>query len=148
MKRFIITGAEVVETNKSVNNNTETVLAEGGEGMQVSDGFHTLDEVYEHRISLFIALCKVQGTFSQFATALSPDKRGHKVWRSKKHHADDKPMYEGWFVMGINVEDGKQITYHLPLWRWEETNFVEELECAPKWDGHTPADVLERLKTL
>jgi hypothetical protein len=32
--------------------------------------------------------------------------------------------------------------------RWEETNFAPELEKAPEWDGHTPADVLDRLKAL
>ena len=37
----------------------------------------------------------------------------------------------------------KQITYHLPLSKWEETGFAETLEKAPEFDGHTPDDVLE-----
>jgi hypothetical protein len=50
--------------------------------------------------------------------------------------------------MGIGKEKGKQISYHLPLSRWDETYFAETLDKAPEWDGHTSADVLERLKTL
>jgi len=50
--------------------------------------------------------------------------------------------------MGLTAADGKQITYHLPIERWDETWFAETLDLAPEWDGHTPADVLERLKHL
>ena len=40
---------------------------------------------------------------------------------------------------------------HKLLWdneRWEETNFAKTLDKAPEFDGHTPADVLERIKSL
>ncbi len=57
-------------------------------------------------------------------------------------------MYDGWFVMGIGKDVGKQLSYHLPMSYWDETNFVETLSHAPLWDGHTTADVLVRLKTL
>ncbi len=32
--------------------------------------------------------------------------------------------------MGIGKEKGEQITYHLPLSKWDETNFAETLESA------------------
>lgn len=50
--------------------------------------------------------------------------------------------------MGINKDKGEQITYHLPIKYWEECSFAPILEKAPEWDGHTPADVLNRLKSL
>lgn len=103
----------------------------------ISDGYHTFNELYEHRIILFIALCKW--------LKLSVEKE-HQPWRSLTHH--DGSVFIDWFIMGIGKEKGKQITYHLPLSKWDETNFVETLEKAPKWDKHTPSDVLERLKTL
>lgn len=115
----------------------------------VSDGYHTFGELYDHRITLFIALCRtrikewVWDSIHQHFMPLHPF-----AWRSKAHHTQDQPMYEGWFVMGINKESGEQITYHLPLSRWEETDFAETLDHAPKWDGHTPADTIERLKKL
>lgn len=100
----------------------------------ISDGYHTFDELYDHRIILFITLCK--------CLSVEHD----KVWRSKLH--SDGSEFKGWFILGIGKEKGKQITYHIPTERWEETDFAETLEKAPEWDGHTSADVLERLKKL
>ncbi len=104
-------------------------------GNDISDGFHTFDELYDHRITLFIALCRVVWSF----TAVP-------VWRSRLH--SDGSSFDGWFVLGMNRESGKQITYHLPESRWDECDFAKELDRAPEWDGHAPADVLERLKAL
>lgn len=109
-----------------------TIMINAGE---VSDGYHTFNELYDHRTTLFIALCRVLRT--------------HRVWRSKLH--DDGSMFDGWFILGIQTSRAsgdKQITYHLPISRWDETDFASTLDKAPKWDGHTPADVLDRLKLL
>ena len=67
-----------------------------------------------------------------------------RIIRSKVHYSPT----DGWFIMGIGKEKGNQISYHLPLSRWDETDFAETLDQAPEWDGHTSQDVLERLKTL
>lgn len=123
---------------------TDVLMIDVKETDGISDGYHTFGELYDHRITLFIALAKNIWRY------VSDDamKVNHKeIWRSKAHHPEDQLMYDGWFVMGIGIEPGKQITYHLPLSRWDETNFVETLQHAPKWDGHTPADTIERLKT-
>ncbi len=42
----------------------------------------------------------------------------------------------------------KQITYHLPLVKWDECRFATTLERGFEWDGHTPDDVIERLGNL
>jgi hypothetical protein len=57
-------------------------------------------------------------------------------------------MFDGWFVMGIRMMPGNQITYHLPIRLWDRTNFAWTLDKAPEWDGHTSADVIERLYKL
>jgi hypothetical protein len=108
---------------------------------EVSDGFHTFKELYEHRVILFIALCKAFYKDPQYQTGLKAD-----IWRSKLHA--DGTTFDGWFIMGMGRKKGEQITYHLPISKWEETNFAETRVKAPEWDGHTPADVLERLKNL
>lgn len=108
----------------------------GDDKMEVSDGYHTFGELYEHRITLFITLCHQINHYVNKS----------QVWRSKLHH--DSSSFEGWFILGINKEYGFQITYHLPLSKWEETNFAETLEKSPEWDGHTSEDVLKRLKAL
>lgn len=114
--------------------NEKTVTIKGND-FQVSDGYHTFDELYEHRINLYIALCRVLHSQTDVY-----------VWRSATH--SDGTFFDGWFVMGINKEAGDQITYHLPMSKWNETNFCGQRERAPEYDGHTPSDVLERLKKI
>lgn len=102
---------------------------------ETSDGYHTFNELYDHRIALFIALCSE-------IDARTPT--GH-VWRSKLH--SDGSCFDGWFVMGIGTEPGDQITYHLPLSRWADTDWLgTERPQAPEFDGHTSSDVLQRLR--
>lgn len=134
MKKITIVGAEKVTQAHTLHKLGIDLIIEGDESMSVFDGFHIMDELYDHRITLFIALCK------------RLEKDDFPVWRSKLH--SDGTSFEGWFIFGIEKGTGAQMTYHLPLDRWEETNFAEDLENAPEWDGHSPADVLERLKKL
>lgn len=104
---------------------------------KISDGYHTFDELYEHRITLFIALCKKY---------LQIDWTPPEIWRSKIH--SDGSIMDGWFILGIHKEIGKQVTYHLPISRWDDCDFTETLDKAPEFDGHTSEDVLARLKAL
>ena len=95
----------------------------------VSDGYHTLEELYAHRCKLFMALMQAWPEYA---------------WVSKLH--DDGSGIDGWFVAGMNLPTGP-ITYHLPMDMWP---LVDKLECpilelAPKFDGHTSRDVLDRL---
>lgn len=106
------------------NSDTKTTFPEGTE---VSDGYHTFDELYEHRNVLFAAL-------------ISANPGG---WKSKQHY--DGTMEEGWFIAGLFFTDGNQVTYHLPIKMWDELVHVKVLEYAPKWDGHSPKDCLGRL---
>ena len=58
----------------------------------------------------------------------------------------DNPKVTGYPLIG--KEKGNQITYHLPLVAWNDCYFAEDMERAPEFDGHTPEDVLTRLKEL
>lgn len=98
---------------------------------QVSDGYHTFDELYEHRHALFIALM---------------DSNRQHAWKSRKH-GDGSDSYEGWFVAGLFTKSGMQITYHLPDRLWDQCE-VTALPQAPEWDGHTSDDVVARLKVI
>jgi hypothetical protein len=116
----------------------DMIKIEGVDTNKISDGYHTFGELYEHRIELFIALvyCADEYLLGRLGGA----------WRSKKH--DDGSEWDGWFIMGIGADEGKQITYHLPNKYWDRCDFVETLERAPKWDGHSSDDVLERLRKI
>ncbi len=111
-----------------------------------SDGYHTFDELYEHRAVLFIKLCEKIQDFRYHGD--SRNRRGDEklVWRSMLH--SDGTMFDGWFIMGINRNMGTQMTYHLPFAKWSETDFAEDLCKAPEWDGHTAGDVLDRIASL
>lgn len=103
---------------------------------QISDGYHTFDELYEHRIELFMALCSL----------IYYHERG-RVWMSLLH--SDGSSINGWFVLGIDKEAWQQITYHLPMKYWDRAvRYAKVLDRAYEWDGHTSNDVLDRLKRL
>lgn len=110
----------------------KTVIDSG----KISDGFHTFDELYNHRNTLYIALCRVLDGYTSYY-----------VWRSKKH-SDKTSAGKGWFILGINSSLGEQITYHLPISKWKETKFAVTHPFAINWDGHTSKDVLKRVRDL
>jgi hypothetical protein len=97
---------------------------------ELSDGYHTFDELYDHRRALTAALAAERADIS---------------WRSREHHPDDGPMFEGgYFIVGIDTPAGT-ITYHYKLSHWNDFAEVPELEHAPKWDGATPGETVIRL---
>lgn len=99
----------------------------------VSDGYHTFGELYDHRRALTAAFLRDLGRFA---------------WKSKAHHPDDNPMFEGgYFIVGANLLDHGQISYHYKLTHWDDFRRIPEIPHAPKYDGHTPVDVVQRLLT-
>ena len=97
---------------------------------ETSDGYHTFNELYHHRAVLFSVIVKV-----------CPD----HAWKSRKHH--DGTMYDGMFIVGIETPDG-QATYHYDIEPYWDMFQCKELEYAPEWDGHTPAQAIARIGKL
>ena len=93
----------------------------------ISDGSHTFNELYHHRMVLFAVILK---------------NHLDKAWKSKKH--SDGSMYENYFIVGIDTPDG-QYSYHYHMDNWKYFVDVKELEFAPEWDGHQPDDVVRLL---
>jgi hypothetical protein len=108
--------------------------------VSISDGYHTFDELYEHRIVLFITLCKKIEELSRKKSEPNP------IWKSQLH--SDGSNFDGWFILGIGAESGKQITYHLPNEYWDKIPFAVGLKKAPTFDGHKPQDVLSRIMEI
>ncbi|UGO50987.1 hypothetical protein PQE70_gp134 [Bacillus phage vB_BanS_Nate] len=96
---------------------------------EFSDGYHTFNELYYHRMILFKVICHMH-----------PD----KAWKSWKH--SDGTMFDGSFIVGITTPEG-QYTYH-----YKEDNYdkfkVKELDFAPEYDGHQPKDITRLLSLL
>lgn len=97
---------------------------------EISDGYHTFDELYEHRCTLFLALMKSLPAIS---------------WVSTLH--DDGSSFGDWFIAGINLSIGT-VTYHLPagMWSLALKTGAKLLDRAPKWDGHTSDDAVKRVQ--
>lgn len=95
-----------------------------------SDGYHTFNELYHHRAILFSIIVNCYRV---------------RAWKSLLHH--DGTMYDGMFIVGIDTPMG-QATYHYDIEPYWEMFKCIELEKAPEWDGHTPAEAIVRLASL
>lgn len=96
----------------------------------ISDGYHTFNELYHHRAVLFAVIC---------------NSNKEQAWKSKLHDTGD--MYEGMFIVGIETPEG-QATYHYDINPYWDMFKVKELPKAPKWDGHTPDEAIRRIRLL
>lgn len=92
-------------------------------GSDISDGYHTFDELYDHRVLLFIYIIRQ-----------SPLKA---VWKYDEGFA-------GWFCLYYETPAG-QISYHVPLKYLGLIKDIVKQDQNYKWDGHTSNDVLYRL---
>lgn len=105
-----------------INEALKDLRDEGVSRKDISDGYHTFDELYYHRMVLFSIILNQNPNIS---------------WKSKWH--SDGTMYDNYFICGIETPKG-QYTYHYKLKYWDKFK-VKELEYAPKWDGHKPTDI-------
>lgn len=96
-------------------------------GDDISDGYHTFGEIYEHRKLLYIALCLNHRDECVYAD--------HEEWDS--------------LVLVWNSKFG-QISYHVsynlePLIKGK----IKEVKFGDHgWDGHNSNDVLRRLNSI
>lgn len=95
-----------------------------------SDGYHTFNELYHHRAVLFSVICNA---------------RPNTAWKAKKHY--DGTMYDRMFIVGIQTPEG-QATYHYDVDPYWDMFRVKELDVAPEWDGHSPAQAIARIGTI
>src|SRR5262245_57656233 len=95
---------------------------------EFSDGYHSFNDLYEHRFELFVALMMSNPEIS---------------FRAKLNH--DGGQYPGWIVAGMWLPNG-QVSYHLPERYWDRLDTLPTYERYPNYDVHTSQDVIERLR--
>lgn len=100
---------------------------------ELSDGYHTHNELYEYRL-----LYNAHAARGWLAA-------GYPVSRSKRHDDGEECFGGGWFVVAATLTTG-QVSNHYHLDDWGLFDGIPELETAPMWDGHTPAEAAERLR--
>jgi hypothetical protein len=96
---------------------------------ELSDGYHTFDQLYDFRREYNAALVN---------SGVWPSHKSHR------HHDGELCFGGGWFIVMMETPFG-QISNHYECKYWDEFH-CEEKYVADEWDGHTDEDVLERLK--
>lgn len=101
-----------------------------GNVSDMSDGFHTFKEYETFRMLYNAAF------FNCLVGKVS-------VCKSMYHDDGKKPFNGGYFVVYAELPTG-QISNHYELKYWDLFH-IPEVDKAPKWDGHTSSDVMDRL---
>ena len=119
---------------------------------ELSDGYHTYNELYDFRKMYNVAL------FNEWAK----EKVQHPHWwkegrpfysykfdvhKSTRHHDGELCFGGGWFVVCAMLPTG-QITNHYEMKDWDLFEIPEKPKAKYEFDGHTPQDVLDRLANL
>jgi hypothetical protein len=120
-------GTGILEHDPSGNS---VHLLEGG---KVSDGYHTFDELYRHRMLLTAAL------FNAWAAKGAARLNVHK----SRLHSNGSGI-AGYFVVMAQLPTG-QISYHYPDADWDLFR-IPERDRATDWDGHTSAEAADRIE--
>lgn len=98
-----------------------------------SDGYHTFKELYEFRKAYNVALFNEWGATGKCHT--------HKSWR---HNDGELCFGGGWFIVVAVLPQG-QISNHYEAKDWNLFSIQEVEKALFEFDGHTGADVVERL---
>jgi hypothetical protein len=106
---------------------------------EVSDGFHTFNELYEFRKLYNAAL------FNEWALE-GFDKPFYDVHKSRLHHDGTVPFENdpSWFIVVAQLPTG-QISNHYRLDDWDLFQ-IPERDRAAEFDGHSAADAADRLR--
>lgn len=119
---------------------------------ELSDGYHTYNELYDFRKMYNAAL------FNEWAK----EKTQHPHWwkegrpfysykydvhKSIRHNDGELCFGGGWFIVVAILPTG-QISNHYKMEDWDLFQVPELPKAKFAFDGHTPQDVLERLKNL
>ena len=114
------------------------VVAESKDGKkdmgEVSDGYHTFNELYYYRMLYNAAF------FNELAKNTSI-----RVIKSKRHSDGELCFGDSdTFIVQAQLPTG-QVSNHYHMKDWDKFH-IDEVEMADEWDGHTPQQAAERLE--
>lgn len=105
----------------------------------VSDGYHTFNELYYYRMLYNAAFLNELGWYEDNSTF-------YNIYKSRRHH-DGEYCFDGkYFIVSFNTPDGP-VTNHYEIKYWDYFN-IPEKDIADEWDGHMPQIAAERLKNF
>lgn len=125
-----------------------------------SDGYHTFDELYEFRkmynAALFNEWAKqvvnmekewVKTESGKLTTKVTKVEVKYDVHKSTRHFDGELCFGGDWFIVVAILPTG-QISNHYKMEDWDLFKVPVSETAKYEFDGHTPQDVLERLKSL
>ena len=130
----------------------------------LSDGYHTFEELYEFRKMYnavlfnewaldYYGVLKGHGVtdvmtihpeIQNFLNTIKPKYNVHKSWR---HNDGELCFGGGWFIVSAMLPTGL-ISNHYKAEYWDLFKVPEVEKALYEFDGHSPQDVLVRLKNL
>jgi hypothetical protein len=122
----------------------------------ISDGYHTFNELYEFRKMYNAVLFNEWGNPNttvrfldnkQFDGVGSSTGVRYNVHKSWKHNDGELCFGGGWFIVSAMLPTGL-ISNHYKAEDWDLFKVPEVEKALYKFDGHTGNDVLNRLKAL
>lgn len=100
---------------------------------QISDGYHTFDELYDYRM-LYNAML-----FNEWYK-----NRQYYVHKAL-YHNDGTLCFNGNYFIVVALLPTGQISNHYPMKYWDMFNIINTGKALFEYDGHTPQDVHDRL---
>lgn len=117
--------------------NTNTIyLPPGIDPGNISDGYHTFNELYEFRMMYNACL------FNEWAM-----QNKYSVHKSRHHHSGE-PCFDGKFFIVVAMLPRGQISNHYKLEHWDLFDIPVEPKALFEYDGHNGSDVLYRLRQI
>lgn len=115
---------------------------------QISDGYHTFEELYEFR-KIYNALAfNLLYEQDRLTRVFRRNNFVHKSWK----HSDGEWCFgkeKEWFIVAAQLPDGKgdyqTISNHYKAEDWDLFKIPEMSQSVFEFDGHTSQDVLTRI---
>lgn len=134
-KKFFLKHGDGMQCQSIIYGPDKVRLEFSGSIDDIGDEYHTMHELYQHRMLLNAALFNTWHAVSKV----------YRVCKSKLH--SDGTMFDGGYFVVVAQTPAGMISYHYTLKHWDLFR-IPEVDRAPEYDGHTAADVLDRLASL
>ena len=156
-EKYVIEYDSIKKDQLNTNNDVQDIG-------DLSDGYHTFNELYEFRkiynAALFnewaldyygvlkghgvIDVMTIHPEIQNFLNNIKPKYNVHKSW---KHNDGELCFGGGWFIVSAMLPTGL-ISNHYKAEDWDLFKIPEVEKALYEFDGHTSEDVLNRLKKL
>ena len=156
-EKYVIEYDSIKKDQLNINNDIQDIG-------DLSDGYHTFNELYEFRKIYNAALFNewaldyygalkghgvtdvmtIHPEIQNFLNNIKPKYNVHKSW---KHHDGELCFGGGWFIVSAMLPTGL-ISNHYKEEDWDLFKIPEVEKALYEFDGHTSEDVLNRLKKL